>query len=307
MSPPWTNLAGLAIGGPLYGIYFVLYISSTYLLLQRTLGAHASPLYRSAIFLSGLVLFVAVTGNFVLTVVRPFLGFVAFLDGRAPAEFFNDNSQITTTIQNGFAALAILTSDGILIYRLWIVWSRNKFVIILPILTLIGLAIALALSVQTTTRVDSVAEDKGLTPGLVFTLMTNLYCTGLISWKVWNVTKSSSAVNGNNLRDFVVLLVESATFFTAWGIFYMVTHQINSDLQFVALIPLPAVAGITNALIQARIGMGKTVERPLPSTGQSLSFSTSSSAATALRITTLQSNNIMISRSDVMEIKPTSF
>ncbi|KAF8198756.1 hypothetical protein K438DRAFT_1966719 [Mycena galopus ATCC 62051] len=310
MSPPWTNLAGLAIGGPLYGIYFVLYISSTYLLIQRSTGAHAGAVYRSAIFVSGVVLFLAITGNFILTVVRPFIGFVYFLNGTEPAVFFNDNSQISTTIQNGCAAIAILVNDCIIIYRLWIVWSRNKFVIILPILTTLGLAIALGLSVQTTTHVDSIAEDKGLTPGLVFTLVTNMYSTGLISWKIWQITKSSSAVSGNRLREFVGIIIESAAIFTIWGFFYIISHQINSDLQFIALIPLPAIAGISNALIQARMGMGQTIERRLPSTGQShsVSFPSSGSAGAALRMTTRQGTDTggMMSRSDIYEMKPMS-
>jgi hypothetical protein len=39
----------------------MLYISSTFLLGKRSTGAHAGPLYRPAIFVSGLVLFIAVT------------------------------------------------------------------------------------------------------------------------------------------------------------------------------------------------------------------------------------------------------
>ncbi|KAJ7155773.1 hypothetical protein C8R46DRAFT_433765 [Mycena filopes] len=282
MSPPWTNLAGLAIGGPLYGVYFVLYILSTYLLIRRSSGAHASPVYRSTIFVSGLFLFVAVTGNLVLTIVRAFLGFVSVADGTTAAAFFDDNSQSTTTIQNVFAAMAILISDSVVIYRLWIVWSRNKFVIILPILTLFGLMVALVLSVQTTTHVDDIAQDKGLTPGLIFTLVTNLYLTGFISWKIWQITKGASAASGNSLRGFLSILVESAAISSIWAIFYIITHQINSDLQFVALIPLPAVAGIANALIQARIGMGQAIERTSPSTYASAPRSTTAGGADAL-------------------------
>ncbi|KAJ6537814.1 hypothetical protein B0H19DRAFT_1078934 [Mycena capillaripes] len=235
MSPLWTNLAGLAIDGFLYGVYFVLYISSTFLLIQRATGAHASPFFRSTIFVTGLILFVAVTG----------------------VPFFDDNSQITTTIQNGFAALAILTSDGIIIYRLWIVWAHNKYVIILPILTTLGLAIALGVSVQTTTHVDDISQDKGLTPGLrmapsicsrCFTnedqqdkpLLVIGYAgyslryltgahSGFIAWKIWQVTKSASAVNGNNLRDFLAIIIESAALSTIWGFFYIIVHQIDSD------------------------------------------------------------------------------
>ncbi|KAJ7722705.1 hypothetical protein B0H16DRAFT_1599973 [Mycena metata] len=295
MSPPWTNLAGLVIGGSLYGVYFVLYILSAYLLIQRSSGAHASPVYRSTIFVSGLFLFVAVTGNFVLTVVRAFLGFIVVENGTVAAAFFDDNSQITTTIQNVCAALAILISDSVIIYRLWIVWSRNKYIIILPILTLFGLMVTLVLSVQTTTHVNNIAEDKGLTPGLVFTLVTNLYCTGLISWKIWNITTNASTASGNNLRHFLIVLVESAGISTTWATFYIVTHQTNSDLQFVALIPLPAVAGIANALIQARIGMGKTVERTVPSSYAVSGF--------ALRSTRSGAAHTLVGQSDTF-VKP---
>jgi hypothetical protein len=62
MSPPWTNLASLAIGGPLYGLYLVLYLTSTSVLVHRSNASHTGPLYRSTVFISGLILFVAVTG-----------------------------------------------------------------------------------------------------------------------------------------------------------------------------------------------------------------------------------------------------
>jgi cytochrome c oxidase assembly factor CtaG len=62
MSPPWTNLASLAIGGPLYGLYVVLYLTSTTILVRRSNRAHTGPLYRSTVFITGLILFVAVTG-----------------------------------------------------------------------------------------------------------------------------------------------------------------------------------------------------------------------------------------------------
>ncbi|KAJ7898641.1 hypothetical protein B0H14DRAFT_3124371 [Mycena olivaceomarginata] len=303
----------------------MLYILSTFLLVKRSTGAPSAPLYRSAIFVSGLVLFIAVTGNWILTVVRPFIGFVVFLDGTAAPAFFDDNSQITTTIQNGFVVVAILVSDGIIIYRLWIVWSRNKIVIILPILTLLGLAsecfrnpmnqifqlpfrVAFILTLQMTIHIDDIAEDKGLTPGLIFTLTTNIYSTGFISWKIRQITKTSSPVGGSNLRDFLSIIIESALIYTIWTIFYIIVHQINSNLQFVAVILLPAVAGISNALIQARIGMGmgKKIETQHPLTGnaQSFSYSNSNSAGAALRMTVHHGDDPLASRSDLTEMKP---
>ncbi|KAJ7639983.1 hypothetical protein DFH06DRAFT_1478017 [Mycena polygramma] len=297
MSPPWTNLASLAIGGPLYGLYFVLYFTSTSVLVDRSKASHTGPLYRSTVFISGLILFIAVTGNFCLVEARAFLGLIVVANGTDPATFYNDNSQITTTVQNIFASLAIITGDFIIIYRLWVVWSHNKYIVILPSLTLIGLVITLGLTVQTTSHLDNIKDDKGLTPGLVFTLITNLYSTGFISWKIWMITKAASPVHGSSLRHFVAIIVESAAIYTTWAVFYIITHQINADVQFLALGVLPVVAGIANALIQARIGMGKTVE--------TRHTSAPSSSGGRFRLTTRMGGESTgaVSRSEPMELK----
>ncbi|KAJ7473142.1 hypothetical protein B0H11DRAFT_2236679 [Mycena galericulata] len=300
MSPPWTNLAGLAIGATLYGVYFVLYLTSTYLLVRRSGGSHSGPAYRSTVFITGLILFLAVTGNWVLTMTRAFIGFIVFLNGTAAPKFFNDNSQITTTVQNIFASITILMGDALIIYRLFIVWSRNKYVIVLPILTLIGLMITGALTVQNTSHVDNIADDKALTPGLIFTLVTNIYSTGLISWKIRQITKGASPINGNNLRDFVSIIIESSALYSAWTIFYIISHQVNADVQFVALIALPPVAGIANALIQARIGMGQTIQQI------HLSLPATSSSSGPLRLTSRFRSDAEASRTDVVELKSVS-
>ncbi|KAJ6471585.1 hypothetical protein C8R47DRAFT_1222118 [Mycena vitilis] len=289
------------------------------------LASHTGPLYRSTVFISGLILFITVTGNFCLVEARAFLGLIVVANGTDPATFYNDNSQITTTIQNIFAALAIITGDFIIIYRLFVVWSHNKYVIILPSLTLIGLVIfdpeseypytkvigakgadfadrvplvTLGLTVQTTSHLDNIKDDKGLTPGLVFTLITNLYSTGFISWKIWMITKAASPVHGSSLRHFVAIIVESAAIYTTWAVFYIITHQINADVQFLALGVLPVVGGIANALIQARIGMGKTVE--------TRHTSAPSSSSGRFRLTTRMGGESTgaVSRNEPMELKP---
>lgn len=47
----------------------------------------------------------------------------------------------------------------------------------------------------------------------------------------------------------------------SWIIFYSVTHQMKSLLQFLAVGPIPSVVGIANALIHARVGLGQTIEQ----------------------------------------------
>ncbi|KAJ7211773.1 hypothetical protein GGX14DRAFT_565001 [Mycena pura] len=257
MSPPVTNLAGLALGGFAYGIYLMLFAISMFVGIQ---APHATPFFRSPVFMLAIALFVGVSGNFALTIARPFQGFIFYRDGTAPAEFFNDNTQPTTAIQNVFFAFSLLMADAMIVRVRRARALRLPRVVVVPILSLIGVVIASVITIDTTVHVTDIALDKLVTPGLVFTLVTNLYSTSFISYKIWKITRKSAPLNGTNLNNLISLLIESAAMYTAWTVFYIITHQINSDAQFVALIDLPPIAGIANALIQVRMGLGKAVE-----------------------------------------------
>jgi hypothetical protein len=139
--------------------------------------------------------------GWVITVLRGFQGFI-YGD---PNLFFNDNSQITETVGDVFLAFALTIGDAMIvsrlfirtasarlthleIYRLWVVWSFNKVVIIVPILSLLGFIsrcnsagylhatnercpVSFAITIQATIHLESIALDTGLTPITVFTLV----------------------------------------------------------------------------------------------------------------------------------------
>ncbi|KAJ7211116.1 hypothetical protein C8J57DRAFT_1400081 [Mycena rebaudengoi] len=257
MSALTPIMVGMALGNFLYGIYFNLFATSTYLLVTRFNKGKSFDIYRSMLFLSGTTLFLTVTANAVLITVRIFQGFILFDEG--PVEFFN-NSRQPTALALVVSFISMLVNDAIMIFRLWVIWSHARLVIILPTLTLLGLTATTILSVIDLKRTGSVALALGFTPTFVLTLVTNVYCTAGIFWKIWGITKACMPVGGTNLRDVLAMIVESSLLYTSWAVFYTVTHQINSNIQFVAIATLPPIAGISNALIQTRLGMGKAVE-----------------------------------------------
>ncbi|KAF7344886.1 hypothetical protein MVEN_01650800 [Mycena venus] len=254
MSALTTIMVGMATGNFFYGIYFNLFVTSTYLLVNRFSAGKSLDVYRSMMFVSGVVLFLTVTANAVLITVRIFQGFLLFDEG--PAAFFGDNRQ-PTALALVVSIISMLVNDAIMIYRLWIVWSHARLVIIFPVLTFLGLTVTTILAVIELSRTDSIALTLSLTPSFVLTLATNVYCTGGIFWKLWSATVTP--VDGTNLRDVLAMIVESSLLYTSWALFYTITHQINSNVQYVAIATLPPVAGISNALIQTRLGMGKTI------------------------------------------------
>ncbi|KAJ7203415.1 hypothetical protein B0H12DRAFT_480850 [Mycena haematopus] len=250
-----SELAGMALSNIFYGFYSNLFITSTYLLSRRFTGDKGDPFYRSIIFISTFLLFAAITTTNVLLTVRIFQAFI--LSKVGPLAFFVDGSQATTIAFHVFSLTSIFFNDFVMVYRLYIVWGRTKLVMIVPILAWIGF------TVDSKTSPD-LALVTSMTPSFVFTLANNLYCTVFIAGKIYTITKNSvTPLGGTNLRDLLSMLVESSALYTSWALFYAVTHQINNNSQFIALATLPPMSGIANALLQTRIGMGKSVE-PAP-------------------------------------------
>ncbi|KAJ7723632.1 hypothetical protein DFH07DRAFT_1005189 [Mycena maculata] len=165
-------------------------------------------------------------------------------------------------------------------------------VIVIPILSLLGFIASCIITVQAPTHIATnaqqrIALDVGLTPITVFTLLTNFYCTVLITWEIWRITKNCKPVGGTNLRasrlvvpleiyltsaqHFLAIVVESAAIYTF----------LNSTLQYIALNTFPPVAGIANGLIHVRVGLGQTVEQIYGSSKTSSSVVTSPMRFTA--------------------------
>ncbi|KAJ7304671.1 hypothetical protein DFH08DRAFT_976664 [Mycena albidolilacea] len=283
-----VNLATLAVGSLFYGMYLVLFFLSMHLLLRRYNATHTShksrqhsSIFKSTVFVSAILLFVTVTVHWTTIVYRAFVAFVALQHGVEAEAFFNDHTQLTEGIQNGFMALAILIGDSLIIHRLWVV-SRSKLVLAVPVACLTALTgehwwTSAQRMTHATTEVSSFVSLKVfwnsadvfanplLKMNSLLTLFTNVYCTGefscCITWKIWTITKFTAPSDGINLRHFVVIVVESAGLYAFWAIFFAVAYEAQSNLQSSVIQTAPALVGIVNALIQTRVGLGWTSEQ----------------------------------------------
>ncbi|KAJ7199436.1 hypothetical protein GGX14DRAFT_661988 [Mycena pura] len=263
----FANLLSLTFASLFYGMYFVLFFASMYLFLNHGAGSGSSK--------SNHVIHIPCTydtdegaQNWVLVVYRNFFGFIFFEGGNGANVFFNDYAAVSEIVQNVFLGLCVAFGDSMIVYRLWVVWS-NIWIVIPPIMTLLDMAVSLIITIVETPRLSTIAEDTGVTPITVFTLVTNIYCTGFISWKLYKISQATKGLVSSpiSLARVAAIIVESAAIYTTWVIFYTVTHQLNLNVQFAAQNSLGAVAGIANALIYARVGLGRAIERSSRTTG----------------------------------------
>ncbi|KAJ7655897.1 hypothetical protein B0H17DRAFT_1146351 [Mycena rosella] len=263
-----VNLALTALETLLYGIYLVLFVLSMYFLVQRENTAHAngsrprSPV-RYLGFSFSVLLFVAVTGHWATTTSRIFFGFTQFqedLGGINIADFFNNPSHPTRTVQSWFLTASVLFGEALIIHRLWVVWMRTTGVIVFPVCCLVTSTIGNILSVTFLTHNHDVYADKWLSINAYIILANNVYCTGLIGWKIWSVTRISEVSKGSTSRSFGVIIVESAAIFASWTVLFALTLYFKCDVQLVVIETTPTVIGVVNALIQTRVGLGLTQE-----------------------------------------------
>ncbi|KAJ7219552.1 hypothetical protein GGX14DRAFT_695642 [Mycena pura] len=171
-----VNYIGLILMTMFYGIYCVLFVLSMYLLLwqgsiNKVRGqASYGPILRSMVFISGVALFIVVTGDWVETVFRNAQALVYLKDS-----YFTSNDQPSAIAGGAFLALSLILGDAMI--------------------------------------------------------------------------------------HFLAVVVESAALYTAWVIYYTITHELGLDIQYIAISTFPTVVGIANALIHVRIAMGKTIEQ----------------------------------------------
>ncbi|KAF7288390.1 hypothetical protein HMN09_01391300 [Mycena chlorophos] len=286
VSVPFGNLLSLTLASLSYGLYFVLFLVAMYLSLNgrhawgstgigsgngavrrpRRLGSAASA--RIPIVLASVALFITATSCWILTVYRNFRGWIFFDDGKHPAAFFDDPGNISAVVQNAFVALSIVFGDCIIVYRLWLVW-RTFSVLVLPVCSILGLFISSAIVGYQTGKNDPIAHVTALTPFVAFNIITNVYCTACIAYKILAVTRIAKAVRvarysrpsaGERLTHLVAVFVESAAGYTIIVILYMILHQLNHNLQYAVLNIVPNALGAANALITARVALGRSID-----------------------------------------------
>ncbi|KAJ6464063.1 hypothetical protein C8R45DRAFT_911371 [Mycena sanguinolenta] len=262
-----VNLATVALESFFYGTFFVLFITSISLLLSRygrdgRRGQKKSSLLFSPIFLGAIALFITITSHWIITVDRAFLAFFHFENGTFPLGFYGDLSQITEVVKTGFLMASLTIGDLLIIHRLWTVWGHNNYIVIFPICTLMGLTVCgVGITYQFTQyepgqNVFLSVAGRWITSDTVFTICTNVYSTFLISWKIWKTSRLIRPYGGQNLTPVLSMILESAALYTAWTIFFFISYQSQSNLQFIAVDCWPAMSGISCMLIHVRVGLG---------------------------------------------------
>jgi len=267
------NLASISVSGLLYGIFFVLFSASTYLMARRQnrlISVHSGGRFRAfknPFQISGILFFATITGNWVVIVYRSFEAFLYYQGGSMPAEYYIATPE-SEVLKVGFMLGTVVIADAMLVYRLWVIYARNRYVILFPLFTFaasVGLCIAILIRLKESASL--IAAARILLEGCwVCSVCTNLYCCVMIAWRLYRASSLTAQLlmqsETRSVYRALLIFIESAALFVGWEIIFMICYKFSTRGYPTFLIEdtWPIVCGIAFMLINIRVGMGYTTE-----------------------------------------------
>ncbi|KAJ7017299.1 hypothetical protein C8F04DRAFT_1156952 [Mycena alexandri] len=284
-----VNMATVVLESLLYGLFLVSASTTLYLRFSR----HNAPKNcswpvwtRNPVVVFTVAIFAACSAHWILTVIRFFDAFLGPVDAH---RFYLNESKGTQIAKRVLTVISVLIGDAAIIHRLWLIWDQSFLVIVIPGLSWLGIlaggcAITYLYSWPSATHM--VAAANWVKANWVLTLGTNVYCTGLVIWNIRNRNRAVKELGEGILVPVLMILLESATAWTIWALFFAVTSDIGSPLQFIATDLSPTIVGLANMAIYLRVELECT--RPDP-TGLPMTTSASIFALTTPRPSTSNS------------------
>ncbi|KAH8829598.1 hypothetical protein DL96DRAFT_1065550 [Flagelloscypha sp. PMI_526] len=263
--PPlkWT-LVTIVLHAFLFGIFLVLAVlSSTILLLRGSKTGRQGSLWLHPLFVGGIILTVLVTAHWVLSLDRA----LAAALSESPTSFYRVHDP-QGVILLALCWLSAMLCDLMVMYRLWVIYSRTPKVMIFPFCTISVLLVTASFIFYELARLK---PDEGLyKPSLArwyiadgsFSFCTNVYCTILIAWKVWRTVPrvgQRGVAESRLLKTVLPIISQSTILYTGITAIYYIGYFAHLSIQWPILYIWPPVAGISFMLISTHIAMSWAV------------------------------------------------
>lgn len=247
----------------LYGIFLVFLVSALEAIRQRRKRGDPCILLLSV----SVCLCITITAHLVLDVARAFDAFI-LLDpvptqpgASAATLFFEDLSNRKYVAASCFYVVTTCVGDAFMIYRLYIVWGRNPWIIIPPTIVQAGLsAVGGVIQWLVAAKANgSIFQTVGgwITAWFVLTFCTNTYCTLLIAYKVWLTKRNVSRMGSTQpspVQRVINALIQSAAIYSFCLLLSLALYVQKSNVQFVLASTNCPTVGIAFTMIAARTG-----------------------------------------------------
>jgi len=251
-----SELAGLVVESILYGIFICLSLAALHTLLRRRRQSSLNiPMLTAAI-----VMMVLATSQIVVDTVNIFGAFIS-LERQQRILLLSDVTQPIFAAKHAIYFTMMLIGDIIVIYRAFIVWESNFWVIVFPSLCSLGSAISAYQTIWAVRHIASASIKAETGWGLAvfsLSLAANTIATGLIAFKIWQSERhlkfamgaSNASHSRTSLMPVVILVIESGLLNAAYLLAYTIVLRSGSHgLEIMASIATPYIGIIFSGVI----------------------------------------------------------
>ncbi|KAF7341105.1 hypothetical protein MVEN_01844700 [Mycena venus] len=241
MTELWYLVSNMWVGTFFYGIYLVLFCICIYILLHRP-----HNIANTILLVTAITLFTLATVQTILDII---LG-AGDVDGVLSDETYGQLLYADNMIYVAHSAIA----DLLFVYRCYVIWNHNIYVVILPIIMVI------------LTIIFGVDQALPLAPFFEITLATNVLVTGLTAGRMW---WKGRQVLGHMQPDMqrkyttsMAIIIESGVIYSAGVLTYLVLGAIpfTAPAQDPTVVMLVQLCGIVPTLLIVRVGLGASVQ-----------------------------------------------
>jgi len=253
---------GLVCQGIVYGIFLVLFGATVYVLSQKQ-----KTITNMMFLATAVMMFVLITINFSVSWSRLMDAIFIEEDGTA---YLADLTQWKEVFRTGVYIALTAVADSLFIYRLYMVWSKNIWACVVPVLLLAGsLTSGIGLEVAVATSTGGLfgsAIAAWATSFFTVSLAQNLLTTFLMVYRIWRVNIGVAGMSSNSLWPVMAIILESGAIYSATLLCLLATYASGSFAQYICLDMLVPIIGCTFCLIIVRVGLGLTKNASGPPT-----------------------------------------
>ncbi|KAH8823824.1 hypothetical protein DL96DRAFT_1713195 [Flagelloscypha sp. PMI_526] len=260
--PPLSyNLVMLGVHGFLYGLFLVLSIlSSIVLVLRHRRAKLEGSIWLHPLFVGGLALTTFVTIHWILSFVH---GAEVTLKGTPTLYYFQGTPQAGGLLAMDW--LCAFMCDFTMIYRLWTMYNGARAIVALPAVSVAGLLVTGPGIIYELVRLKpgetmyKPSFFKWIPADGALSMCTNMYCTIFISFRIWKASQPLApgirGVSSSLPKRIIPLLSQSAFLYTGISAAFYIAVFLKSPLQWPFLELWPVVAGISFVLLSSDIAM----------------------------------------------------
>ncbi|KAJ7443852.1 hypothetical protein FB451DRAFT_1295195 [Mycena latifolia] len=228
----WLNVVEIWVAAFSYGLYCILFARCIYILRQRM-----RQLERQGILLS------AITTLFALSTIQ-----IVALTVQSAAVF----GQFDISLDNvGTASVLIyvsscVCSDALLIYRCYVIWGDNRYIVAAPLLLLVNATVFGYLQKLTVLRILSLSTIVSVT----------LLTVSRIGWAAYQ--RRGAQLTGELRQKYITAsstILESGGLYTLFVVVHFALFSLRSTAAPIVFAAVSQVVGIAPTLIFVRVGL----------------------------------------------------